>query len=90
MAKIKISELTKQHIQSAKKCDWDDLALTIINLEQAEKKEKDPKQLELLRLKLKVFEAEKSSRVFDSFDMEYFLNRDMEIFYDEDYDFSDI
>ena len=90
MAKTKQDELIKQHIQSAKKCDWDSLALAIINLEQAEQKEKNPKQLELLRIKLKIYEAEKSSRVFESFDMEYFLNKDMEIFDDEGYDFSDI
>ena len=87
MANTKIKELTKQHIQSAKKCDWDDLALTIIALEGAERKEKDPKVLELLKLKLKIYEAEKSSRVFESFDMEYFLTKDMNIF-DEDEDYN--
>jgi hypothetical protein len=90
MAKTNKKELIEQHIQSAKECDWDDLALTIIALEGAERKEKDPKVLELLKIKLKIYEAEKSSRVFQSFNMEYFLNKDMEIFEDGDYDFSDI
>lgn len=86
MAKTKKSELTKQYIQSAKKLDWDSLALAIIDLEQAVGKEKNSKQLELLNLKLEIYEAEKSSRVFESFDMEYFLSKDMSIFDDEGYD----
>jgi hypothetical protein len=90
MAKIKKDELIRQNIQSAKKLDWDSLALAIIDLEQAIGKEKNSKQLELLNLKLEIYEAEKSSRVFESFDMEYFLSKDMSIFDDDDYDFSDI
>jgi hypothetical protein len=90
MTKAKKEELTKKYIQSAKKSDWDSLALCIIEIEQAIPEEKDPKVLELLELKLKIFEAEKSSRVFDSFDMEYFLSKDMSIFDEDDYDFSDI
>ena len=86
MAKTKKSELTKQYIQSAKKLDWDSLALAIIDREQAVGKEKNSKQLELLKLKLEIYEAEKSSRVFESFDMEYFLSKDMSIFDDEGYD----
>ena len=86
MAKIKKSELIKQYVQSAQKLDWDDLALAIIDLEQAVENEKNSKQLELLNLKLEIYEAEKKSRVFESFDMEYFLSKDMSIFEDdEDY-----
>jgi len=84
MAKIKKDELIRQHIQSAKKIDWDSLALAIIDLEQAIEKEKNSKQLELLNLKLKIYEAEKSSRVFESFDMEYFLSKDMSVFDDDE------
>lgn len=90
MAKIKKNELVKQHIQSAQKLDWDSLALAIIDLEKAIKQEGTHKQLKLLNLKLEIYEAEKSSRVFNSFDMEYFLNKDMDIFDEDEYGFSDI
>lgn len=90
MTKAKREELTIKHIQSAKKCDWDTLAGIIINLEQEIASEKDSKHLELLNLKLNIYETEKAYRVFDSFDMEYFLSKDMSIFDDDDYDFSDI
>jgi hypothetical protein len=94
MAKTKREELIKKHTQSAKKSDWDSLALSIIELEQIILKEKNSKQLKLLNLKLKIYEAEKNNRVFESFDMEYFLNKEMGILEDDleeyYYDISDI
>lgn len=94
MAKTKREELIKKHTQSAKKSDWDSLALSIIELEQIISTTKQAKQLKLLNLKLKIYEAEKNNRVFESFDMEYFLNKDMSVFEDDfdedDYDISDI
>lgn len=65
-------------IEKAKKADWDDLANSIISLEISIRKEKNPKVLILLKNKLKLLEEEKSVRVFDSFDMENFLNKNEE------------
>lgn len=65
-------ELEKQ----AKAKDWDDLAHEIILLETGIKLETDLKYLILLNIKLEVWENEKASRVSDSFDMNYFLNKD--------------
>lgn len=89
MEKSKKNKLEKKHTQLAKKSDWDSLASCIIDLELAILKEKDAKELKLLSLKLEIYEAEKNSRVFDSFDMEYFLSKEVGIFEDDDYDFSD-
>jgi hypothetical protein len=65
-------------IEKAKKADWDDLANNIISLEISIRKEKNPKLLILLKNKLKLLEEEKSVRVFDSFNMGNFLNKNEE------------
>jgi hypothetical protein len=65
-------------IEKAKKADWDDLANNIISLEMSIRKEKNPKLLILLKNKLKLLEEEKSVRVFDSFNMGNFLNKNEE------------
>jgi hypothetical protein len=65
-------------IEKAKKADWDDLANNIISLEISIRKEKNPKLLILLKNKLKLLEEEKSIRVFDSFNMVNFLNKNEE------------
>lgn len=87
MNKNKKQELTNQHVKNAKKLDWDSLAFSIIELEQFLLKEKNTKQLKLLNLKLKIYEAEKASRIFNSFNMEYFLNKDMVILEEDEYGF---
>jgi len=78
MSKIKEKALQEVYVKQAKSSTWDDLAFSIICLEEEEKKSKGVKHLKLLRKKLKIFEAEKSSRVFTSFSMDYFLNKDYE------------
>lgn len=79
--------------------DWDDLAYSIIVLEEAvrqeqqeckKNEERDPNILKILELKLEIHEYEKASRVFNSFNMEYFLNKDFEDFEEEGYEESDI
>lgn len=69
---------SQEIIEKAKKADWDDLANGIISLEISIRKEKNPKVLILLKNKLKLLEEEKSVRVFDSFNMENFLNKNEE------------
>lgn len=67
-------------IQKAKKRSWDDLANDIIRLERSIEKEKNYKSLILLKNKLKILEQEKSDRLFDSFDMQTFLNKNNQEF----------
>jgi hypothetical protein len=53
-------------------------------LESSMRSEKNSKCLKILKLKLKIFEAEKSSRVFEAFDMQRFINKqfqDVDEFY---------
>jgi hypothetical protein len=73
-------------IEDAKNSTWDDLAFSIICLEEKIRKTKNAKRLKLLEKELKIFEAEKSSRVFTHFDMDYFLNKDYEevVYLDDD------
>jgi hypothetical protein len=78
----------KNLIKAASKTEWDKLAHDIIVLEMEISKAKNAKTLKSLKRKLKVWENEKRSRVENTFSMEYFMNKDMEIFeteYDEDY-----
>jgi len=67
-------------IEKAKKRSWDDLANDIIRLENSIRKEKKTKLLILLKNKLKILEEEKSSRLFNSFSMKTFLNKNNEEF----------
>jgi hypothetical protein len=78
MTKINQKVLNKKYAQQAKNSEWDDLAFAIICLESKIEKEKSSKQLKLLNKKLEIFESEKESRVFGTFDMEYFLSKDYE------------
>jgi hypothetical protein len=78
MASSKLKTLSKAYEKQAKASEWDDLAFSIMVLESSIYQEKDVKSLKLLRLKLEIFEEEKSSRVFDTFNMEYFLNKELE------------
>lgn len=64
--------------QDAKSKNWDELALAIIAMELLLLEEKSDKMLKLLEIKLEIFESEKLSRVFDTFNMERFLNKDIE------------
>lgn len=63
-----------------KKRSWDDLANDIISLETLITKEKKRKSLILLKNKLKELEKEKSSRIFDTFNMKTFLNKNIKEF----------
>jgi hypothetical protein len=67
-------------IGKAKKRSWDDLANDIISLENCIRKEKKAKSLILLKNKLKIWEREKSDRIFNTFDMKTFLNKNNEEF----------
>lgn len=80
MAKTKNETLKDMLIKESKKRDWDELASDIINLEQCVKMEANAKQLKLLNQKLKIWEEEKKLRVFNTFDMEYFMSRDYDVF----------
>jgi hypothetical protein len=70
--------LLKEYTKEAKNSEWCDLAFSIIVLENCIREEKNPKCLKILKLKLEVFEGEKTSRVFDTFDMQHFLSKDFQ------------
>jgi hypothetical protein len=67
-------------INRAKKRSWDDLANDIIKLENSIRKQNKTKLLILLKNKLKILEEEKSNRLFNSFNMKTFLNKNNEEF----------
>ena len=67
-------------INRVKKRSWDDLANDIIKLENSIRKQKKTKLLILLKNKLKILEEEKSDRLFNSFNMKTFLNKNNEEF----------
>jgi hypothetical protein len=67
-------------VGKVKKRSWDDLAGDIISLENCIRKEKNSKSLILLKNKLKIWEKEKSDRIFNTFDMKTFLNKNNEEF----------
>lgn len=73
-----------------KKCQnasWDDLAIQIIQLESQLHSKKKVKTSKNIEKKLQILEEEKSRRVTDCFDIQYFLNKEYEVFeveYDED------
>jgi len=73
-----------------KKCQnasWDDLAIQIIQLESQLHSKKKVKTSKNIEEKLQILEEEKSRRVIDCFDIQYFLNKEYEVFeveYDED------
>ena len=76
--------LLKEYTKEAKDSEWCDLAFSIMVLENSMRSEKNSKCLKILKLKLKIFEAEKSSRVFEAFDMQRFINKqfqDVDEFY---------
>ena len=76
--------LLKKYTKEAKDSEWCDLAFSIMVLESSMRSEKNSKCLKILKLKLKIFEAEKSSRVFEAFDMQRFINKqfqDVDEFY---------
>lgn len=86
MAKSK-KELSKKYKKFAKKSDWDTLAGAIIDLELKIQKTEGKRKINLLKFELEIYEMEKASRLFDVFDMEYFVNRDFEYFEDDPFDF---
>lgn len=67
-------------INQAKKRNWDDLVGDIILLEKNIRNEKNSKSLISLNNKLKIWETEKSDRLFNSFNMKAFLNKNNEPF----------
>jgi len=73
---IDFSKAKKDFEKEAKSLDWDDLAFKIIMVEYAAMVEEDDNYLKLLELKLEILEDEKKNRLFDSFDMKDFLNKD--------------
>ena len=77
--KIIIDEI----IEQAKSLDWDDLASEIMTTDICMVSEVRPKFLNLLVLRLEILEEEKMSRVSDSFDYDYFMNKDF-AYFDED------
>lgn len=85
----KLKAIEMDFIKEAQANEWCELAETIIALEFAVRKEKDPKVLKLLNFKLKIFEEEKKNRVFKHFDMDFFLKRDLEYLTQDMYDFED-
>ena len=72
--------INEKLIGKAKKRSWDDLAGDIISLENCIRTGKNSKSLILLKNKLKIWEKEKSDRIFDTFDMKTFLNKNNEEF----------
>lgn len=68
----------KELVKQAREKDWDDLAHEIMLLEIGVRLEEDFKYLILLNIKLEIWEEEKNSRVFDSFNMNFFLNKEFD------------
>jgi hypothetical protein len=63
---------------AAQRKEWCELADTIITIEQILQHPeiiKDDKRLELFKLKLEVWEAEKASRLEKQFNSEHFINK---------------
>lgn len=74
-----IDSQTKRNLtRQAKKRDWDDLAYDLILMEIALRKKGNSKYLNLLKIKIQIWEKEKASRVFDEFDMKNFLSKNIE------------
>lgn len=71
-------QVRKNLIEQAKKREWDDLAYDIILMEKALTKDHNSKYLNLLKSKIEIWEKEKTSRLFDDFDMKVFLNKNIE------------
>ena len=70
----------EKFIKQAKNKSWDQLAKDIISLEKSIRKQKKSKLLNLLKQKLQILENEKNIRVFDTFNMKNFLNKNNEEF----------
>lgn len=87
---IKKKEIKKIYKKFAQNCDWDELASAIIDLELKITKTKNKKILKKLNIELEIYEEEKACRIYKSFDMEYFLNKDIEYFEEDPFDISDI
>ena len=75
--------IINEFLEQAQSLDWDELASEIITIDLCMVSEGRPKFLNLLVLRLEIFEEEKMSRVSDSFDYEYFMNKDF-AYFDED------
>lgn len=73
---VNFSKAKKDFEKEAKSLDWDDLAFRIITVEYMIIAEKDDNYLKLLELKLEILEDEKKNRVFETFDMQDFLNKE--------------
>jgi hypothetical protein len=74
--KKKTKKQNKQQLmKQAKKRDWDQLAYDIILMEEALRAGLNPKYLILLNIKLQIWEKEKASRIFQTFNMKSFLNK---------------
>lgn len=88
---MKKPKTKKQFIKKMKKelslCDWDDLAYIIICLEHAMLTETDDKAMKLLEIKIEICESFKLDKVNNSFDMEYFMNKEFPYLEDEDFDY---
>lgn len=80
ISKKETAILLKKYKKQAENSEWCDLADSIITLEKRISKEKKAKPLKILNLKLEIFEKEKASRVFNSFDMQYFISKEYEGF----------
>lgn len=86
MSKVTKKDWQVIFVDQAKKMEWCDLAYEIMMLERSIEKDliKDPKQLKLLQLKLEIYESEKFDRISDSFDMGYFLTKEVGLYGEED------
>lgn len=76
-SKKEMKELFKNE---AAESEWDSLASVIMAIERLLVVEKDTKMLKLLKIRLKIFEDEKTHRVSEDFDMEYFINKEIQQF----------
>lgn len=74
------NDKNKKLLIKAQSRSWDDLANDIILMEKRINKEKNSKSLILLEKKLKIWEKEKFDRIFHSFNMKTFLNKNNEEF----------
>jgi len=76
-------EIKEKFEKLAQKTDWDELSYDIIIIEKAIRKKQDAKTLNLLMMKLEIWEKEKASRIFSKFNIKTILNRGLDDSYVE-------
>lgn len=78
-------QLREKLTKMAEKLEWDDLSYDIIVMEKALRIKQNANSLNLLLIKLDIWEKEKSNRIFSKFNIKTILYRGLD---DSDIEFS--